>query len=69
MKTYNKPMIIIEEDQIDRLTNLINGLAWEIKANRMGIPEDCEGCPLKENLKGDKAIACDCLLTEQLIYE
>ena len=69
MKTINKQMVIIEEEQINRLTYIINQLAWEVKANRMGIPEDCEDCPLKENLSKDKAIACDCILSEQLIYE
>lgn len=69
MMEAQKQMIIIEEEQIDRLTMLINDLAWEIKAERMGIPDDCRDCPLKEKLKDEKAIACDCILSEQLIYE
>lgn len=64
-----KQMVIIEEEQIDRLTAIINDLAWEVKANRMGIPYDCENCTLKQHLSKEKAIACDCILSEQLIYE
>ena len=61
--------ITIKENQLDRLFNIIDTLAWKLKAEQMQIPYDCDGCVNKDNLQKDGAIACDCLLSEQLIYE
>jgi len=61
--------ILIKEQQLDRLFSIIDTLAWELKAEQMQIPYDCNGCTNKDNLRKQGAIACDCLLSEQLIYE